>query len=311
MGFSRRDLLAASGLAALGSLPLFAQAKGKARQRVLRIAHITDLHVQPERQAALGMERCLEHAQSQKPDLIFMGGDQVMDSLLTDRSRVKAQWDIYNNVLRANRAVPVVHALGNHDVWGWGNRMQYCNEPGFGKAYAMDRMHLSRSYCSFDREGWHIIVLDSVHPTFGNGYIAKLGREQMAWLADDLRSVPKNRPVLVMSHIPILSAAAFFNGENERTGNWHVPGAWMHIDARHIKDLFSQFPNVKACLSGHIHLVDRIDYQNVAYIGTGAGCGGWWGGSFQGVSNGYGLVDLYNDGSVEHKYVEYGWTPRA
>jgi hypothetical protein len=116
---------------------------------------------------------------------------------------------------------------------------------------------------------------------------------------------------MVMSHIPIVSASAFFHGDNERSGNWHVPGAWMHIDARLIKDLFARHTNVNACLAGHIHLVDRVDYQGVSYFCNGAGCGGWWGGEFQGVGNGYGIVDLFNDGSVENRYVEYGWTPRA
>ena len=308
--FSRRDLLAASGLATLGSLPIFAQA-APARRRVLRIAHVTDLHVQPERGAALGMERCLESAQSHKPDLIFMGGDQVMDSLGADRARVKRQWDVYNGVLKANVSLLVVHAIGNHDVWGWSNREKFCNEPGFGKEYALDQMGLARSYGSFDRAGWHFIVLDSVHRCERNGYVGKVGHDQFDWLADDLSKVPANKPVLIMSHIPILSVSAYFHGQNERPGGWHVPAAWMHIDARRLKELFAQHTNVNACISGHIHMNDRVEFGGVSYINHGAGCGAWWGGEFQGVAPGYGLVDLYNDGSVENKYVEYGWKPMA
>ncbi len=306
MGLSRRDLLAAGGVAALGALPLVGEAKAASRRRVLRIAHITDLHVQPERGAALGMERCLEHAQGQKPDLIFMGGDQVMDCLQTDRGRVKQQWDVYNSVLRANQAAPVVHALGNHDVFGWGNPALARTERGYGKAYAMERMGLTRGYTSFDRAGWHFVILDSIAPHRARGYTAKLDDEQFEWLGDDLAKA-KGKPTLVMSHVPILSTAAFFHGDNERTGNWHVPGAWMHIDARRIKDLFAQRKNVVACLSGHIHLVDRLNFQGTRYYGNGAGCGAWWGGAFQNVAPGYGLVDLFSDGTVANEYVEFGW----
>ena len=311
VGFTRRDLLAAGGLSALAGVPFLGSAKGRTRKRVLRIAHITDLHVQPELGAALGMEKCLEHAQAHKPDFIFMGGDQVMDSLVADRARLKTQWDVYQSVLRSNKAVPVIHAIGNHDVWGWACQDRFCHEPGFGKAYAMDRMELTQPYYSFDLKDWHFIVLDSVHPCRGRGYTAKLGRHQYEWLANDLAHVSPDRHVLVMSHIPIVSASAFFHGDNERTGNWHVPGAWMHIDARFIKDLFARHTNVNACLAGHIHLVDRVDYQGVTYFGNGAGCGAWWSGEFQGVGNGYAIVDLFNDGSVENRYVEYGWKPRA
>ena len=306
MGLSRRDLLAAGGLGVLGSVPALASANAAAKRRVLRIAHITDLHVQPERGAALGMERCLDHAQGQKPDMIFMGGDQVMDCLQVDRGRVKQQWDVYKSVLSANAAVPVVHALGNHDVFGWGNAGCSRAERGYGKAYSLEKMHLSRGYQSFDRGGWHLVVLDSVFPARGRGYTARLDDEQFEWLADDLAKA-KGRPTLVMSHIPILSTAAFFCGENERTGNWHVPGAWMHIDARRIKDLFAKIPTVVACVSGHIHLVDRMNFQGVRYFGNGSGCGAWWGGPYQDVAPGYGLVDLFSDGTIENKYVEYGW----
>ena len=110
-----------------------------------------------------------------------------------------------------------------------------------------------------------------------------------------------------MSHIPILSTSAYFFGENERTGNWHVPGAWMHIDSRRIKDLFAQHPTVVACLSGHMHMVDRMNYQGVRYYGNGAGCGNWWTGPMQGVGNGYGIVELFSDGTVTNQYVEFGW----
>jgi len=47
----------------------------------------------------------------------------------------------------------------------------------------------------------------------------------------------------VVSHIPIISTSVFFDGDNEKSGNWNVPRAWMHIDARKIKDLFADYPN--------------------------------------------------------------------
>ena len=312
MGLSRRDLLAAGGLAALGSLPTLGEATTKApkKRRVLRVAHITDLHVQPERGAGFGMEKCLEHAQAQKPDLIVMGGDQVMDCLTTDHARVKVQWDLYDSIVRANVSLPMVHTVGNHDVFGWANPARSPRESGYGKAYALDRMHLARGYQSFDRAGWHFVVLDSVAPFRGRGYTAKLDEEQFEWLADDLKRA-QGRPTLLVSHIPILSTSAYFFGENERTGNWHVPGAWMHIDARRIKDLFAQHPTVVACISGHMHMVDRMNYQGVRYYGNGAGCGNWWTGPMQGVGNGYGIVELFSDGTVTNQYIEYGWKPMA
>jgi len=129
----------------------------------------------------------------------------------------------------------------------------------------------------------------------------------MEWLRGELQSTPAKTPIVVLSHIPILCGCAFLDGHNEKSGNWVVPGAWMHLDARQIKDLFFQHRNVRLCLSGHIHLQDRLDYNGVTYLCNGAVCGGWWKGNYQETQPGYALIDLYDDGTFKHEYVRFGW----
>ncbi len=311
---TRRNLLAGTAaLAAGAALPAIGSA-APAKKRVLRIAHMTDMHVQPERQAALGFQRCIEHAQGQKdkPNMIFTGGDLIMDSLNADKDRVQKQWDIYLNVIRENADVPVEHCIGNHDVWGWSNRSKYSSESKFGKIWAMELLKMQKPYRSFDKAGWHFIILDSVHPTKdnGNGYIARLDDEQYEWLKDDLAKTPAKTPIFVMSHIPIISVCSMFDGENEKTGNWVIPGSWLHIDARRIKDAFKKHPNVKICVSGHEHLLDQVVYNNVNYFCNGAVCGGWWGGDYYECTYGYSMIDLYDDGTFTNKYINYGWTTK-
>ena len=128
-------------------------------------------------------------------------------------------------------------------------------------------------------------------------------------LTEDLAAIPAATPTLLLSHQPIFSAAAFFDGENEKSGHWQVPAAWMHIDARRLKDLFKQHRNVKLALSGHLHLVDRVDYCGVTYLCNGAVSGAWWKGDNQECDEGYGLIDLYDDGTFDHQYVAFHWTP--
>jgi hypothetical protein len=64
---------------------------------------------------------------------------------------------------------------------------------------------------------------------------------------------------------------------------------------------------VKLCLSGHEHLWDRVQYNAVTYVCNGAVCGNWWKGAYHETSEGYGVVDLYADGTFEVEYVRYGW----
>jgi 3',5'-cyclic AMP phosphodiesterase CpdA len=300
----RRDVLIGASAAAL---PGTAAAGPRARGKPFRVAHLTDPHVMPERRAGEGFERCLVACQTHKPDLILLGGDLIMDAFAVDLSRVQAQWTVFKRVLAANVSKPVEACLGNHDVWGWGDVAKYEGEPGFGKQIALEALELQRSYRSFDRGGWHFIVLDSVHRLAGSGYTARLDDEQFAWLESDLRAVPSRVPVLILSHIPVLSACAYLDGDNEASGDWKVPGAWMHIDARRIKNLFHRHPNVKVCLSGHIHLVDRVDYLGVSYLCNGAVSGAWWKGPNQEFGNGYAIVDLFPDGAFTSTYHQFDW----
>jgi 3',5'-cyclic AMP phosphodiesterase CpdA len=276
--------------------------------RVLRIAHLTDIHIYPEPRAIQGLTACLRHvhALADPPDVIFNGGDAIMDALEIDEERTRAQWDVWQQILRAECRLPIEHCLGNHDVWGWHRAHSGTTgrEPRHGKKWALEVFGLAAPYRSFDQAGWHFIVLDSTYP-HGHDYLARLDAEQFAWLEADLNAVPRQTPVLVLSHIPILSACVFFDGDNETPSHWVVPGAWVHLDARRLKDLFLQHPNVKLCLSGHVHLHERVDYNGVTYLCNGAVCGDWWRGPYQECAPGYGLIDLYADGSFAHQYLTW------
>ena len=39
----------------------------------------------------------------------------------------------------------------------------------------------------------------------------------------------------------------------------------------------------------------------------GAVSGNWWKGHFHEFAEGYGVFDLFPDGTFEHQYVTYGW----
>jgi 3',5'-cyclic-AMP phosphodiesterase len=211
-------------------------------------------------------------------------------------------------VLAAECSLPSFSAIGNHDVWGWNKAKSGTTgaEDLWGKKWAEDLLGLNRRYYAFERAGWRFIVLDSTFP-HGDGYIARLDEEQFEWLAAELASTPPTTPVLVLSHIPILSASVFLDGENEKSGDWRVPGAWMHIDMRRIKDLFARHSQVKVCLSGHLHLVDEVKYNGVTYLCNGAVSGGWWKGNYHECAPGYGLLDLFADGSLANQYQTFDW----
>ncbi len=281
--------------------------------RTLRLAHITDIHVQPARGAVEGMTAALRHVQAldDPPQLIINGGDAVMDTLASDVARTDLQWKLWHSVLREECSLPLEHCIGNHDVWGWDKQHSGTTgtEAGWGKQRALDELNLSKSYRSFDQAGWHFVVLDSVFPDAEDTYIARLDDEQFAWLADDLAACDANTPVVVVSHIPILSVA-YIEFSRELAAKPSRRRGATHTDAKRIVDLFKKHPNVKLCISGHLHLLERLEYSGVTYICSGAVSGYWWKGDHATTDEGYSVIDLHENGSFAQHYVAYGWKPR-
>jgi 3',5'-cyclic AMP phosphodiesterase CpdA len=258
------------------------------------------------------MAACLKHVQEQKdrPDVIFTGGDLVMDSFEQSHSRTKLQWDLFTRILKDDCGLPLEHCLGNHDIWGWNRKKSETtgDEPQYGKKWAVELLGLPGMYRSIDRAGWHFVFLDSVSPD-GDGYVGKLDDAQFEWLAADLKGVREKTPVMVVSHIPILAACVLNDTESkaEKERAFKVSTSLMMSDSRRIRTLFANHPNVKLCLSGHIHQVDRVDFNGVTYLCDGAVSGAWWRGRNHECSEGYALIDLYDDGRFDHQYVTYGW----
>lgn len=316
--FVQSTLVAGAMAMTTTSLPAAAQPSPEARpagasatrRRVLRLAHLTDTHVQPERAGDRGLIACLEHVgEHARPDVLLAGGDNVFEAFNVPEARAALQFELWRDIIRRYSPAPVVHCIGNHDVWGWDKSKSGTtgNEARFGKAWAVQAFELPGRYFTIDRAGWRLIVLDSTFP-HDNGYKARLDDEQFSWLETELARTDPRTPVLILSHIPILSAAVLFDGDNEQTGDWVVPGAWVHLDARKLKDLFHRHRNVRLALSGHLHLVERVDYLGVTYLCNGAVCAGWWKGPYQEFDTGYGVVDLYDDGSFEWEFIVYPWT---
>ncbi|HVU57851.1 MAG TPA: metallophosphoesterase [Puia sp.] len=310
---NRRELLKRAGLLGVfGSLSgagLLAEpaAVVSTKKRVLRFAHLTDIHIEPELRAAEGLAACLHHLQSQKeaPSFIMSGGDSVFDSLQAKKDRVELQWRLWHEVWKKENSLPIEYCIGNHDCWGMGEK----SDPLYGKKYALEKMRLDKEYRSFDKGGWHFIVLDSIHPKQdGSWYTIRLDDEQFAWLENDLATTPADHPVVIVSHAPILSAAVLAVDKQVKDEEGYVLGGGnMHTDAGRIIGLFDKHPNVRLCLSGHIHLNEQVTYNGVTYISNGAVSGNWWNGKHFRTDNGYAMVDLYDDGSFDNEYFSYGW----
>src|SRR5262245_529099 len=102
--FTRRAMLTGSLAAAAGIVLADPVAAAPSRTDGFRFAHMTDMHVKPERGSPDGFAKALQSlAQlNPAPQFIITGGDHVMDALLQKRERTDTQWDLYLKVLREN-----------------------------------------------------------------------------------------------------------------------------------------------------------------------------------------------------------------
>ncbi len=308
----RRDFLkyiAITGLAS-SALPSYGS-NHKKPGRPLRIAHITDMHIFPGKVPQKGIENLLQeiHSLDDKPDFVINTGDNIMDALRATKEETKLQWQAWEEYFKSKLQYKLYNCIGNHDIWGWGLDGQTVKEdPLYGKNWALNQLGLKSRYYTLDNNGWRFVFLDSsAFAGIEDAYTARLDDEQFLWLEKTLKNTSPKLHVCIVSHIPILSASVFFDGENEKSGDWDVPGAWMHIDARKIKDLLKQYPNVKLAISGHIHLADKTEYLGITYACNGAACGAWWKGNYQEFPPAYAMIDLYDDGSFRTQLIEYNW----
>ncbi|MBK6979721.1 MAG: metallophosphoesterase [Cytophagaceae bacterium] len=289
-----------------GGLSVPSALKAQLSNRPIRIAHITDTHIQPHIGAAKGFEKCLHHIQSldHVPDMLINGGDAIMGLHGASENSIDRQWDLFGKVLKSENGLPIHHCVGNHDIFRKDN-----NKDNFesGKLEAMNQLEIDKSYYEINKENWKILVLDSIQSkTEGKGYQGKIDEKQFNWLKSRLeQSQVEQKFVMIVSHIPILSACVFLDGKNFKNGEWRVPETWMHGDAEELIELFDNYPNIKLAISGHIHLNDRIDYNSVTYFCNGAVSGNWWMGELQKTAPGYALIDLFPDGTFSNQYLKY------
>lgn len=279
-------------------------------ERGFRVAHVTDIHLDGGREAPEGVAAMYRHMfadQGWRPELVLNTGDSVMAvDGGCNGERAELQTRLWREVTMKHCPVPIRSCLGNHDIWSGVGPTEKVPADKKGPHLMVETLGMPGPWYSFDAGGWHFTVLSSAWPKNGS-----LSPEQFDWLKADLASTPQDHPVCVLSHYPILSVTGAVYGDSCRKGNDNViPGGWIHADSWAITEVFRRYPNVKLCLSGHMHTCDRCEYRGVWYICGGAVSGAWWNGAEYGFPPLYGQLELFPDGAFRYDFVDYGWKSR-
>jgi 3',5'-cyclic-AMP phosphodiesterase len=261
----------------------------------------TDTHIQPELDAAHGCGMAFQKIAALKPEFAICGGDLVFDALGVSRPRADMLFDLYKKA-EAQLNVPLYHTIGNHDVFGILTKSGIqTTDPQYAKKMFEDRIG-AHTYYSFDRKGYHFIVLDSIFPTEDRQWEGRVDETQLHWLAADLKTVPTGTPIIVVIHVPLVTG---FLGYSPKPTGRQKYNTYSVENSPDVIALFESH-NVIAVLQGHLHVNETVHYKNCDFMTSGAVCGNWWHGSRMGFPEGFTVVSL-REGKISTRYETYGF----
>lgn len=137
--------------------------------------------------------------------------------------------------------LPWFNVMGNHDM-NYDVQQDSLADEGFERSFG------PANY-AFNVGNAHFIVLDNImypHPETGEGYQGGLRKEQLDFLENNLKFVPKDKLVVLAFHIPL-------NPDNDKS--------FRDADRQRIFDLLAEYPNTLA-LSAHTHYQQQNLYTD-------------------------------------------------
>ncbi len=230
----RRAFLKLSGLAGVAfASALFPGYPTSAQAADFHFIQFSDTHWGYKGPANPDAEHTLEKAVAtvntlpNQPDFIVFTGDltHTTDDPVERRARMKR----FREIVSALRIKDVRFMPGEHDA-----------SLDKGEAY---KEFFGAPYYTFDHKGVHFIALDNVSDP-----AAKLGDEQLAWLAADLKQRHANDRIVVLTHRPLFDLMP----------SWD----WTTADGAKAIELLMPYKNV-VVFYGHIH---QEHHQNTGHI---------------------------------------------
>jgi Icc protein len=150
------------------------------------------------------------------------------------------EFDTVDQVLKSASAKDVFFVPGEHDVLGDDGK-QYLERYAKGSRGA--------GWYSFDKKGVHFIGLVNVLNLKAGG-LGTLGREQLEWMASDVRHLKSSTPIVVFAHIPLWSV--------------YPEWGWGTDDSAQALSYLKKFGSVTV-LNGHIHQTMQKVEGNVTF----------------------------------------------
>lgn len=286
--FLRNGTLLLTAASTWDSASLFAEEQGTS----LRIGLVTDLHYADKPPAGtrhyretLGkLAEAAGEFEKDRPAFVVELGD-LIDA--ADSVEAERRW-----LSRINREFAAIskdrhYVLGNHCV------------DTLTKEEFLGGVEQERSYYSFDRGGFHFIVLDACFRSDGQPYgrknsqwnDANIPTEEIEWLKADLGNTDQKAVVFVHQRLDVSNNHGVKNGSE-------------------VRRVLEESQKVLAVFQGHSHQNDYHEIAGIHYctlVAMVEGSGP--------ENNGYSFMDLASDGTIRiqgfRKQTNYEWVAKG
>jgi len=255
---------------------------------------MTDIHLKPEMNAPKGFQMAIDKTNELNPDFVITGGDLVYDAMRGGQARCDSLFSLYKEMSKGFR-MPVYNTLGNHDLFAiYPESPESETHPDY--KYGMFERYFGKTYYSFNHKGWHFVVLNSLDVTADKKYRGHFREEQIEWLKSDLDKTDSLTPIVVISHIPMLSVRGQMAGS---------AGPMIDNVAEVFKILENK--NLKLILQGHIHWKESGQVNDrFEFITGGSIAGNGWKGRRHNTKEGFVQVNMQGS-ELSWEYIDHGW----
>ncbi len=291
--FLKNGALFLSGFSFSSANPLAVCAADSRSRGVVRVGLLTDLHYADKppggsrhyRETLSKLKEAEKHFRTDRPDFLVFHGDLIDsgDSLDKEKEHLQA-------VVRAISRIPFPkhYVLGNHCV------------DQLKKEEFLQGVGQKDSYFSFDRNGFHFVVLDSCFKSDGTPYgrknfkwtDANVPESELQWLQADLKKT--KLPSIVFAHQPL---------------DLKDTDAHAVKNSSAVRKVLEHSEKVAAVFQGHSHRnhyseIEGIHYCTMVAMVEGSGP----------TNNGYSTLDVFEDGSLRlngfRKQQDYHWVSK-
>lgn len=253
---NRRVFLKSSAAAvALAALPsCVKQESGKVRFGLVSDSHYADrveAGTRYYRESAQKMAVCVEVMNQEQVDFMIHLGDFKDQDPEPDEARTLKYLRDFEAIY-AKFEGPRYHVLGNHD-------MDSLSKPQFQSQVENTGIESSKTWYSFDKGDYHLVVLDACFNPDGTPYDhdnfewhnANVPQEQLDWLKEDLAKTDKTTVVFVHQML-----------EDIEQGKHHIK------NFAEVREILESSAKVLAVFQGHKHeerykLINEIHYYTI------------------------------------------------